>query len=236
MARLGRLGSRATDAVTRAALVGIAQLLVVFAIVLFAGAGSLDFWEAWAFCAVFGISVTAITVHFLRHDPKLIEARLRAGPGAETRTSQRVIQGFASLFFLALLLVPALDRRFHWSEVPAYFVVAADVLVALGLLIVFLVFRENSYASATIEVQQEQRVVSTGPYRVVRHPMYSGALLLLLAMPVALGSFVGLVFVPPLVAVIVLRLLDEERYLGKSLPGYEDYRRKTRHCLVPLVW
>jgi protein-S-isoprenylcysteine O-methyltransferase Ste14 len=132
--------------------------------------------------------------------------------------------------------VPALDRRFHWSEVPPYVVVAADVLVAVGLFIVFLVFRENSYASATIEVQQEQRVVSTGTYRIVRHPMYSGALLMLLAMPVALGSFVGLVLVPPLAVVIVLRLSDEERYLGKNLPGYEDYRRKTRYCLVPLVW
>jgi hypothetical protein len=160
MARL--IGSSATDAVTRAAFAGLAQMLVIFAIVLFAGAGSLDFWEAWAFCAVFGISVTAITVHFLRHAPKLIEARLKAGPAAETRTSQKVIQAFASLFFLALLLVPALDRRFHWSEVPPYFVVMADVLVALSLLIVFLVFRENSYASATIEVQKEQQMKTIG--------------------------------------------------------------------------
>ena len=215
---------------------GLAQFLVVVAIVLFAGAGTLEYWQGWAFLLVFGTATTLITVYFLRVDPGLIESRLRAGPAAETRRSQRVIQAFASVFFLALLLVPALDRRFGWSAVPPVLAVLGDATILLGLAIVFFVFRENSYTSATIEVRGGQKLVSTGPYRIVRHPMYAGALLLLVFTPLALGSFVGLVVFVPLLVVIVWRLVDEERYLAERLAGYEDYRRRTRYRLVPLVW
>jgi protein-S-isoprenylcysteine O-methyltransferase Ste14 len=140
------------------------------------------------------------------------------------------------VFFVALLLIPALDRRFGWTAVPALVAVIADLLVVLGLLLVFFVFRENSYTSATITVGEDQRVISTGPYAVVRHPMYAGALLMLLCVPLALGSLVGLVVFLPMTAAIVWRLMDEERYLAAELPGYEDYRRKVRHRLVPYVW
>jgi protein-S-isoprenylcysteine O-methyltransferase Ste14 len=237
----GRINSKdatrvSATAVTRTASIGVAKLLVIVATILFVGAGSLRFWQAWAFCAVFGLSVTAITIYFVRHDPALITARLKAGPAAEARMTQKIIQSLASVIFLAQLLVPALDRRFEWSEVSPSVVLVANMLVALGLLIIFLVFRENTFTSATIEVRLEQRVIVTGPYRVVRHPMYAGALLLLLAMPVALGSFVGLVVFPPMVLVIVWRLVDEERYLAKNLAGYADYQRKTRCRLMPLVW
>ena len=215
---------------------GLAQLLVAVAIVLFAGAGTFEYWQGWGFLLVFGTATMLITAYFLRADPALIEARLRAGPGAEKRRSQRVIQSFASLFFLALLLVPSLDRRFGWSAVPPAIVVLGDIAVLVGLTIVFFVFRENTYTSGIIEVREDQRLVSTGPYRIVRHPMYAGALLMLGFIPLALGSFVALVFFVPMLVVIVWRLVDEEHHLAERLAGYEDYRRKTRYRLVPLVW
>jgi len=206
------------------------------AIVVFAGAGTFEYWEGCGFLLVFGTATMLITGYFLRADPALIEARLRAGPGAEKRRSQRVIQSFASLFFLALLLVPAFDRRFGWSAVPPAIVVLGDVAVLVGLTIVFFVFRENTYTSGIIEVREDQRLVSTGPYRIVRHPMYAGALLMLGFIPLALGSFVALVFFVPMLVVIVWRLVDEEHHLAERLAGYEDYRRRTRYRLVPLVW
>ena len=135
-----------------------------------------------------------------------------------------------------MFIVPGLDCRYHWSQLPVALVLFAEVIVALGLFIVFLVFRENSYTSATVEVAAEQNVVTTGPYAVVRHPMYSGALLMCVFVPIALGSWVGLPFILPLLLVIVVRLLDEEKLLKKDLPGYAAYTQKVRYHLLPYVW
>ena len=135
-----------------------------------------------------------------------------------------------------MFIVPGLDYRFHWSHVPVALVVIADIVVALGLFIVFLVFRENSYTSATVEVAAEQKVVTSGPYALVRHPMYSGALLMCVFVPIALGAWVGLPFVLPLIIVIVVRLLDEEKLLKTDLMGYDAYTQKVRYHLIPYVW
>ena len=215
---------------------GLIFLLAMLALALFASAGTFDFWQAWVYLAVFGGSVFLITAYLFARDRRLLESRLNVGPVAETRRSQQVIQALASLFFLLLFIIPGLDRRFGWSHVPAALSILSDVLVALSLFFVFLVFRENSFTSAIIEVSNEQRVISTGPYSLVRHPMYSGAMLLLLFSPLALGSWVGVPFAIPVILVIVLRLLDEERFLSRSLPGYDDYRRKVRWRLLPGVW
>ncbi len=215
---------------------GLAFLLILLASLLFLAAGRLDYWEAWLFLLAFGVPVAFITRYFLLTDPALIARRVDAGVVAEPRVVQKVIQGFASLAFVALVVVPGLDRRSGWSTVPSAIVVLADVLVVLGLAAVFSVFRENSFTSATIEVGKGQRVVTTGPYAVVRHPMYAGALVMVFAMPVALGSLVALIATLPMLAAIVSRLLDEERYLSVELPGYVEYRRHTRYRLVPLLW
>jgi protein-S-isoprenylcysteine O-methyltransferase Ste14 len=119
----------------------------------------------------------------MHRDPALLERRLRAGAGAETEKSQKIIQAVANVAFLALIIVPGLDHRFGWSHLPVSVVLTGDGLVVLGLFIVFLVFRENTYTSGIIEVAADQRVISTGPYRVVRHPMYAGALVMILGMP-----------------------------------------------------
>ena len=177
-----------------------------------------------------------VTSHFLRHDPDLIRRRLAAGPSAEQRGTQKIVQAIASVLFVALFAVSGLDRRFGWSSVPAVVAVLADVVVAAGFAIVFMVFRENSHASANIEVTADQRVISTGPYGRVRHPMYAGGLLLVAATPLALGSLVALPIVLPFVAVLVARLLDEERMLAAELAGYREYCRRVRFRLVPRIW
>jgi protein-S-isoprenylcysteine O-methyltransferase Ste14 len=218
------------------AIGGLVFLLVVLGLALFLSAGSLEFWQAWVYLAVFGLCTLIITLYLMRFDQRLLASRVQAGPVAETQKSQQVIQGFASLFFLGLFVVAGLDYRFHWSSVPLVASLVADLVVAIGFYIVFLVFRENSFTSGTIEVKDEQKVVTTGPYAVVRHPMYAGAFLLLLFTPVALGSWVAIPFVLPLMLVIVLRLVEEEKFLTANLAGYDDYRKKVHHRIIPFLW
>ena len=215
---------------------GFAFLMLVLALALFLPAGSLRFWQAWVYLADFAGCTILITAYLMRNDRELLARRVRGGPTAETQKSQQVIQGLASLFFIALYIVPGLDYRFHWSYVAPVVSWVADAFVALGFYIVFLVFRENSYTSATIEVSGEQQVISSGPYAVVRHPMYAGAFLLLLATPLALGSWVSIPLPIPVILVIIVRLLDEEKFLSANLSGYEVYRQKVRYRLLPYIW
>jgi protein-S-isoprenylcysteine O-methyltransferase Ste14 len=218
------------------AFFGLFQLILIIAVLLFAPAWTLRYWQAWVFLLVFFVSVFAITLYFLRHDPKLLESRTQAGPVAEQQRSQKIIQSLASLFFILPFLLSSLDHRFGWSSVPTPLVILGDVLVALGLYFVFLVFRENTFTSATIEVKEEQRVISTGPYALVRHPMYSGAFIMLLGVPLALGSWWAFIPVFLLFAAIVWRLLEEEKFLVESLPGYTQYRQNVRYRLIPFIW
>jgi protein-S-isoprenylcysteine O-methyltransferase Ste14 len=218
------------------AALGLVNLVVVMALALFGAAGTLHFVEAWVFVGVFAGSALAITLYLAVRDPALLARRTQAGPTAEKRWSQKVIQGIASVAFLATLVVPALDRRLGWSRASLPLAFAGDALVVLGFLAVFLVFRANTFTSAVIEVASEQRVIDTGPYAIVRHPMYAGALVLIAGIPLALGSLVGLLTFPPFLAILVARVLDEERFLVGHLAGYGDYRHKVRWRLVPHVW
>jgi protein-S-isoprenylcysteine O-methyltransferase Ste14 len=215
---------------------GFVALAVIMVAALFGPAGTLAYWQAWVYLLVFFASVTAITLYLWQADPRLLERRVAGGPLAEREPSQRVIQSLAALAFIALFVVPGLDHRFAWSTVAAAFALTANVLVAIGFWIVFRVFRVNTFTAATIDVAQDQGVISTGPYAVVRHPMYAGALLLVAATPIALGSWWGLIAFVALAAVIVWRLQAEERFLLRNLHGYADYRMRTRWRLVPFVW
>ncbi len=215
---------------------GLAQFLATLAALLFLPAWSLRYWQGWLFWFEFSLLVTLITLYFLWKDPGLIERRLKAGPLAEKQKKQKIIQWFANFLFVALIVFPGIDHHFGWSHVALATVVVGSTLVALGFGIIFLVFRENSYTSGTIEVGEEQRVVSSGPYRLVRHPMYSGAILLLIGTPLALGSSWGLLICVPMIAVIVWRLTDEEKYLSKNLRGYAEYCATTRNRLVPGIY
>ena len=216
---------------------GLAQFVLVLGICIFLPAWSLRYWQGWLFYGVFTVSIVLITAYLQKNDPELLRRRSAGGPGAEKEKKQKTIQTFMSLVFIGMLLFPGFDHRLKWSpEVPVYAVIGANVLVALGLLIIFFTFRENTYTSATIEVDKGQTVTSTGPYAIVRHPMYAGALVLLLALPPALGSWWGMLFFVPFVAGIIWRLTDEENYLVKNLNGYAAYREKVRFRLVPFLY
>jgi protein-S-isoprenylcysteine O-methyltransferase Ste14 len=224
------------DSLYAKALANFLRKLVITSLLLFFPAGSLDWWEAWVFLIVFFIPQLLIIIYLLRKAPDLAERRLKGGPWSEQRTSQKVIMSLVSLAFSLLVIVPGYDHRFNWSHVPESFVMAADVIVLLGFLIQFYVFKENRFASALIEVAAKQKVIFTGPYAVVRHPLYSGALLVDCFIPIALGSWWGVPFVFVIGAMLVLRLLDEEKLLHQSLPGYEEYCQKVRYRLVPHLW
>ena len=217
-------------------LFGFVKLIVMLGLFLFAPAWSFNFWQAWIYLIIFVVSTGVITIYLWKKDPKLLERRVKAGPQAEKEKTQKIIQLFASICFFALLVIPAFDHRSRWSNVPLYIVIVGDVLVALGFFLVFLVFKENTFAAATIEVFPDQKVITTGPYSMVRHPMYTGGLIMLSGTPLALGSWWGLLILVPLTLIIVWRLLDEEKFLYKNLPGYKEYCQKTRYRLIPLIW
>ena len=214
----------------------LAALVAVMGAVLFAAAGTARYWQGWAYLAVFAAQAALVTLYLLRRDRALLERRMRGGPAAEERPAQRIIMLFASLGFVAVLLVPGLDHRFGWSHVPIPLVVAGAVLVAVGFYLIFLVYRENTYTSATVEVAAGQRVISTGPYALVRHPMYAGGAVYLFATPLALGSYWGFVPIAIMLPFLIWRLFDEERLLSAELPGYADYQKRVRYRMIPHVW
>lgn len=221
---------------TAKAFGGLLLLLLVIAALLFIPAWTLDYWQAWTFLAVYFVSSLAITLYLMKKDPKLLERRMRGGPTAETATTQKIVMSIASLGFIGLIVLPALDHRFAWSHMPPYAALAGDVLVGLGFLAIFLVFKENTFTSATIELAPDQKVISTGPYARVRHPMYAGALVMLAGIPIALGSWWGLLVILAMLPALIWRLCDEEDFLARNLPGYAAYQTKVRCRLIPLVW
>jgi protein-S-isoprenylcysteine O-methyltransferase Ste14 len=218
------------------AWLSLAVLAVVMGFLLFVTAGTVCYWQAWIYLALFFGLSAAITLDLMRHDPALLERRMRGGPTAERRPLQRFIMLGASLGFIGLLVLPALDFRFKWSVVPLAGVVIGDVLFALGFGFIARVYRENTFTSATIEVAEGQRVIATGPYAIVRHPMYASAVLYLIGTPLALGSYRGLLALALLLPFLLWRLVDEERLLTRDLPGYADYQKRVRYRLVPFLW
>jgi len=222
--------------IIRKATGGFLFLAVMLWLAIFLPVWSINYWQGWLYFSVFILSCLLITLYFIKKDLGLIQRRLKAGPTAETEKSQKIIQALSSIFFLGIFIVSGFDYRYVWSCVPGILSIIADICAGIGFLIVFFVFKENSYTSSIIEVGDEQKVISTGPYGKIRHPMYSGAFLMLLFTPFALGSIWGLIPVTGIIITIILRLLDEEKYLIKNLPGYEEYTKKVRFKLIPGVW
>jgi protein-S-isoprenylcysteine O-methyltransferase Ste14 len=231
-----QLPSLMNDDLPKRAFAGFARFQIALALMIFLPAWSLHYWQGWLYWLLFGASCVVITLYFLRHDRALIERRMQAGPGAETEPKQKLILKFASVALIAMYIVSPLDHRFGWSYVPNWLVLVGDALVALSFYGFFLTFRQNAFAAATVRVESDQPVISTGLYAIVRHPMYAAALALLVGTPLALGSWWGLVPAALLLAALVWRLLDEESYLARNLPGYTDYQRQVRTRLVPGIW
>jgi protein-S-isoprenylcysteine O-methyltransferase Ste14 len=207
---------------------------VAFGLLLFLPAGTFDYWQAWAFLLTFALATIGPTVYLVVKDPEAVERRMRAGQ--ESRPVQRVLVGLIFLLFPALLVYSALDHRFGWSPVPAVVSLIGDALIAVGLLATMVVVLQNRYAAANITVAEGQKVVTTGLYGVVRHPMYTAALIMMAGIPIALDAWWGLAAVPIVLAIFVLSIRDEVKVLRQELAGYSEYTEQTRHRLVPGVW
>jgi protein-S-isoprenylcysteine O-methyltransferase Ste14 len=205
---------------------------VLIALALFLSAGTIDYWQAWVYLGVNALSSVPLIL-FISKDPILLENRTRAGPTAEQRTIQKIIVLCAGLPAIAAFVVPGLDRRFGWSNVPSWLSILGELLIIVAMWMVFLVFKENSFGSSTVEVAKDQRVISTGPYAIVRNPMYASAAVYFIGTSLALGSYWGLI--PSFLTILglVWRLFDEEKFLAKNLPGYAQYCAKVRWHLIP---
>ena len=224
------------DDLTRRMFAGLAKFQLFLALVIFLSAWSLRYWQGWLYWLIFGLLCFVLGFYFARNDPALVARRMEAGPKAEKEPRQKLILACASVTLVALYVVCGLDHRFAWSIVPVWLVLIADLLVVLGAYGFYITFRENSYAASTVTVEAGQPVISSGPYASVRHPMYTAAVILYVATPLALASWWGLLPAALLVAVIVWRLIDEEVYLAEHLPGYGEYRERVRARLIPGVW
>lgn len=218
------------------AFAGLLNLFVIMAAAVFLPAWTFRYWQGWVFLGAFSAPSLAITLYLMKSDPKLLERRVHGGSAAEKEGKQKIIQGFAALAFIATIVLPVLDHRFGLSVVPLYAVLAGDLLVVLGFVAVFLVFKENTFTSGIIEVSADQKVISTGPYALIRHPMYLGALVLLIGVPPALGSWWGLLTIIPMTIILIWRLLDEEKFLARNLSGYAEYQATVRYRLAPFLW
>lgn len=223
------------NTVAKSAVSAIVGLLA-FGLMVFVPAGTFHYWQGWVFLAVFVLSTWIPSVYLIRNNPAALERRTHGGPWRETRMLQKIVISVALLSLVSMIVFSALGHRFGWSPVSASVSVAGDVLVAGGLGLAMLVVVQNGYAAANITVEEEQTLVTTGLYRLVRHPMYTGNVILMVGIPLALGSYWGLAFVIPGLVVLAVRIRDEEKLLTEELAGYREYKQHVHYRLVPHVW
>jgi protein-S-isoprenylcysteine O-methyltransferase Ste14 len=214
-------------------IVRFSFLPIVLGLIVLLPAGTLRYWQIYVYVGILVVPMIFVLFYFLRVDPRFLERRTRA---KEKEKQQIMIAILSTVIFLAGFIIPGLDHRFSWSQVPAYMCISADIVILLGYLIIFIVFRQNSYASRIIEVDEEQKVISTGLYGIIRHPMYVGVLIMYLPTPLALGSYWGLIPFALLPLSLALRILNEEKVLSENLKGYKEYCQKTRYRLIPFLW
>jgi protein-S-isoprenylcysteine O-methyltransferase Ste14 len=210
-------------------IMGIPALLLI----LFLPAGTFAYWEAWVYLAILLIPMSIVMLYFLKKTPEFLVRRMKL---EEKEGEQKIIVKLALLPFLLAFILPGLDKRLGWSSVPLLLIVAAELLVCLGYIFVVLVFKENEFASRVIEVVPGQKVIESGPYRFVRHPMYLGAALMYIASPLALGSYWAMIPAFFIIPIFIARIINEEAVLTQQLQGYAEYKQKTRYRLVPGIW
>lgn len=210
----------------------ILAFMILF-IVFFLPARTLRYWEAWVYIGILFSGASTVIVYFLKHDPEFLERRMRT---KEKVKEQKLIIQLGWVLFLPTFLIPGFDRYYSWSDISLPFIIISDVFVLAGYLIVIMVFRENSYASRVVEINSGQKVISTGPYAIVRHPMYSGNLLMYGFTPLALGSWWALAGSVLITVLIIFRILSEEKFLSENLEGYREYKQKTLYRLIPRIW
>ena len=211
----------------------LAMSIPMFMLFFFLPAGTWNYWQAWVYMGVLITPMFFAMIYLIKKDPELLERRMRL---QEKRNEQRKILGVSLIFILLAFILPGFDKRFGWSNVSTSLVVAADVVILAGYFIIFRVMQINSFASRVIEVVSEQKVIDTDLYSIVRHPMYVGAILLYVASPLALGSYWAVLPALAIIPVLVARIKDEETALDKDLPGYLEYKQKTKYRLIPFIW
>jgi protein-S-isoprenylcysteine O-methyltransferase Ste14 len=210
-------------------ILGIPALFII----LFLPAGTFAFWEAWVYLAILLIPMSFIMFYFLKKAPEILVRRMKF---KEKEVEQKLIIKIAYIPFLLAFILPGIDKRLGWSNVPIALIVTAEIFVFIGYAVFFLVIKENQFASRIIEVEKGQKVIQSGPYRFVRHPMYLGAILMYVASPLALGSYWAVIPAVFIIPIFIARILNEESVLIKDLEGYADYRLRTRYRLIPGIW
>ena len=214
-------------------IVRFSLLPIFLGLLIFLPAGTFNYWQVYVYFVVLVVPMLFVLLYFLQRDPKFLVRRMRA---KEKEEQQILISIFSAFIFLAGFIVIGLDHRFTWSVVPLYLIISADIIILMGYLIIFFVFKQNSFASRIIEVVENQKIITTGLYAIVRHPMYIGVLIMFIPTPIALGSYWGLIPFALLLVSLVLRILNEEKVLSDNLEGYKEYCQKTRYRLIPFIW
>jgi protein-S-isoprenylcysteine O-methyltransferase Ste14 len=209
---------------------------IILTLIIFLPAGTLNYWQAWVFVIIFTSCNSAIMAYLWRNDRQLLEQRIQAGPRAEKERVQKIIMLLLSYVLKMLVVTSVIDHRLQIQRVPVQATIGGDLLVAIGFYIIFIVFRVNTFASATVETTGSHVVISTGPYAIVRHPMYVGSLAILSGIPLALGSYWGLLMTLAAVQLFIWRIIEEERFLEEKLHDYTKYQTATRWRLMPLIF
>lgn len=207
--------------------------VLLVALLVFLPAGTLNFLNGWIFMSVLFIPMLIAGIIMMIKNPDLLERRLNA---KEKRTEQNLFVKLSGLMFIVGFVIAGLDFRFKWFQIPKSIVIISTVIFLVGYFLYAVVLRENTYLSRTIEVQKNQKVIDTGLYGIIRHPMYSATILLFLAMPLVLGSLIAFAVFLVYPVLIVLRIKDEEKMLETELEGYIEYKKKVKYRLIPFIW
>lgn len=210
--------------------------IFLLGLLLFLPAWSFNYWQAWVFIIVFMFCVSTIGLYLAFKDPALLERRKKVGPINEQSLGQKIAISIGFLALISVFIFSAISHRFSWSPVPIVVSLAGDILVAIGLLINLIVFKENTYGSATVETTADQKVISTGPYALIRHPMYTGVLVMLIGIPLALDAWWSFAIIAIALPGLIWRIFDEEKLLKQDLPGYLNYIKKVKYRLIPYIW
>ncbi len=217
----------------RRAFAALGGSLIFFAVCFFVPAGTLDWWQAWAYIGILLVPMSFSLRYFFRADPELLDRRLRF---REREKEQRKFQKYSYPVFFLAYLIPGFDRRFGWSSVPLEIVILSEILVLAGYVMVARVFMQNSFASRVIEVEKEQKLIDTGLYARIRHPMYAGVLVMYCFSPLALGSWPAAVVMLGIPIMLTMRIRNEEEVLLRELPGYREYMQRVRYRIIPGIW
>ena len=214
-------------------LIRFVLAIIILTLNFFLPAGSIKFWEAWVYMGILFTPMIFVLIYLLKKDPELLERRMKI---KEKEEPQKVFVKLSILVFFIAFIIPGFDYRFEWSEVPFIVIIIADLFIFIGYLLFFLVLKENTYASRIIEVEKGQKVISTGPYAIIRHPMYVDVLTMYILSPLALGSYWAVLAILPLPVLVIFRIKNEEKILIDELPGYREYTQKVKYRLIPYIW